>query len=222
MCRCGLVRFDFKKLPCQARNSSPSGAAFIVVARNSSPSGLKKAQFRRFWSCWASFFAEEPLEGLCWARFFAPTDIAPGLVGGVLPLCLQWWGGLHYTKASHSVSPASRVSVLAISPFAGGLRLGYMGSDTVHPRTCPGINLKFQAGQVMFRVWFLLPAMFRMQLCLTDLFRSLCGHPMALLVLRGVNVVLATSGYGLKIMSTFVLNTLTVTLKKNVSLKEKL
>lgn len=45
---------------------------------------------------------------------------------------------------------------------------------------------------------------------------------MALLVLRGVNVVLATSGYGSKIMSTFVLNTLTVTLKKNVSLKENL
>ena len=56
----------------------------------------------------------------CWASFVAPTGIATVLVGGVCPPRLQWWGDLHYTKPPHSVSPAFRVSVLVISPFAGG------------------------------------------------------------------------------------------------------
>jgi len=31
------------------------------------------AQKRRFVACWASFFAEMPVEGLCRAKFFAET-----------------------------------------------------------------------------------------------------------------------------------------------------
>ena len=37
------------------------------------------AQIRRFYACWANFFAEEPREGPCWANFFAPTGAAAGL-----------------------------------------------------------------------------------------------------------------------------------------------
>ena len=48
-----------------------------VRARNSSPSTLKTPQFRRFCACWASFFAEAPLEGPCWASFFARPAAAP-------------------------------------------------------------------------------------------------------------------------------------------------
>ena len=40
-------------------------------ARKSSPCALTMAQNWRFLACWASFFAEEPLEGPCWASFFA-------------------------------------------------------------------------------------------------------------------------------------------------------
>ena len=62
-------------------------------ARKSSPCALKLAQIRRFFACWANFFAEEPpegpcranffaempLEGRCWANFFAPTGATAGL-----------------------------------------------------------------------------------------------------------------------------------------------
>ena len=48
-------------------------------ARKSSPCALTMAQNWRFLACWASFFAEEPLEGRCWASFFAPTDPVPVL-----------------------------------------------------------------------------------------------------------------------------------------------
>ena len=40
-------------------------------ARKSSPSVRKMAQNRRFYACWASFFAETRLEGRCWASSFA-------------------------------------------------------------------------------------------------------------------------------------------------------
>ena len=49
----------------------------IAKAQKSSPCALKTPQLRRICACWASFFAEEPLEGPCWARFFAPTGAAP-------------------------------------------------------------------------------------------------------------------------------------------------
>ena len=50
-----------------------------MKARKSSPRALKLAQIRRFYACWANFFAEEPPEGRCWANFFAPTGTAAGL-----------------------------------------------------------------------------------------------------------------------------------------------
>ena len=42
-------------------------------ARNYSPCALKTPQNRRFFACWANYFAEEPLEGLCWESLFAPN-----------------------------------------------------------------------------------------------------------------------------------------------------
>ena len=50
-----------------------------VRARKSSPCTLKTPQNRRFFACWASFFAEMQLEGPCWASFFAPIGPAPFL-----------------------------------------------------------------------------------------------------------------------------------------------
>ena len=46
-------------------------------ARKSSPCTLETPQNRRFYACWANFFAEVPVEGLCWASFFAPIGPAP-------------------------------------------------------------------------------------------------------------------------------------------------
>ena len=47
----------------------------IAKARKSSPCALKTPQIWRFCACWASFFAEEPLEGLCWASFVAEKPL---------------------------------------------------------------------------------------------------------------------------------------------------
>ena len=44
-------------------------------ARKSSPCTLKTPQNRRFYACWANFFAEEPLEGPYWVNFFAETRL---------------------------------------------------------------------------------------------------------------------------------------------------
>ena len=54
-----------------------------VRARKSSPCTLKTPQNRRFFACWANFFAEEPLEGLCWESFSRQSALSPGLVGDV-------------------------------------------------------------------------------------------------------------------------------------------
>ena len=75
-------------------------------ARKSSPCALTMAQNWRFLACWASFFAEEPLEGLCranffaemwmegpcWASFFAQSALRPGLVGDVAHEAGCRWG----------------------------------------------------------------------------------------------------------------------------------
>ena len=61
------------------RHSCPCAKKFarrlcvIAKVRKSSPSALKMAQIQRFYTCWASFFAEMPVEGRRWASFFAPT-----------------------------------------------------------------------------------------------------------------------------------------------------
>ena len=61
-------------------------------ARKSSPCALKTPQNRRFYVCWASFFAEEPLEGPCWASFFAP--IGPASILDAMRCTSGWlrWG----------------------------------------------------------------------------------------------------------------------------------
>ena len=61
------------------------------------------------------FFAEGPVEEPCWASFVAPTGIAPGLVGSA-PSLPAMVGVLHYTKPSHSVSPACRTLMSCNSP----------------------------------------------------------------------------------------------------------
>ena len=48
-------------------------------ARKSSPCSITTPQIRRFCACWASFFAEMPLEGPRWANFVAPIGPAPVL-----------------------------------------------------------------------------------------------------------------------------------------------
>ena len=47
----------------------------IVEARKSSPCTLKTPQNRRFYACWANYFAETRLERLCWASFFAEMPL---------------------------------------------------------------------------------------------------------------------------------------------------
>ena len=47
----------------------------IVEARKSSPCTLKTPQNRRFYACWANYFAETRLERLCWANYFAETRL---------------------------------------------------------------------------------------------------------------------------------------------------
>ena len=70
-------------------------------ARKSSPCALTMAQNWRFLACWASFFAEEPLEGRCWASFFRANRPCAGLGcsavhfrlaadGGFAPLGARW------------------------------------------------------------------------------------------------------------------------------------
>ena len=60
-----------------ARKSSPCGAASSRKRERVRPARLKHPKFGVFAPCWASFFAERPLEAPCRARFFAPTGAAP-------------------------------------------------------------------------------------------------------------------------------------------------
>ena len=52
------------------------------ASAKSSPSARKMAPNPRFLACWASFFAEMPLEGVCWASFFAEMPMV-GVCWGV-------------------------------------------------------------------------------------------------------------------------------------------
>ena len=96
------------------RHSCPCAKKFarrlcvIAKVRKSSPSALKMAQIQRFYTCWASFFAEMPVEGRRWASFFAPT----GAVARSCRRCGALQGGfdgvLRHAKPSNGVSPACR------------------------------------------------------------------------------------------------------------------
>jgi len=77
-----LVREKLRPARPDVRASAKKFALLGLMcarARKSSPCALTMAQNWRFLACWASFFAEEPLEGRCWASFFAPTDPVPVL-----------------------------------------------------------------------------------------------------------------------------------------------
>ena len=95
-----LVREKVRPAVLSHRESAKKFAlrcCLIVKARNSSPCTLKTPQNRRFYACWANYFAEEPREGPCWASFFAEmrlearcwasfsrqSVLRPGLVGDV-------------------------------------------------------------------------------------------------------------------------------------------
>ena len=92
-----------------------------MKARKSSPRALKLAQIRRFYACWANFFAEEPPEGRCWANFFAPTGTAAGLS---VPLAFSRpvaGGGFALHEALlRRVAGVSNPRVVQFPPFGGG------------------------------------------------------------------------------------------------------
>ena len=87
-CR-GVIGFKVGTWPCPVREKvrpawpgvGVSAKKFALLglvwvrARKSSPGARKMAQNRRFVACWASFFAEMPLEGVCWANFFAEMPL---------------------------------------------------------------------------------------------------------------------------------------------------
>ena len=90
-----------------------------LPARKSSPCALKLSQIRRFCACWASFFAEMPVEGRCWRVFSRQPVLCPGLVVDAAHFGLAAVGVLHYTKPSCGVSPACRAPVSCNSPAWG-------------------------------------------------------------------------------------------------------
>ena len=56
----------------RARKSSPCGGVSSCSREKVRPAHSKHPKFGVFAPCWASFFAEMPLEGPRWASFFAP------------------------------------------------------------------------------------------------------------------------------------------------------
>ena len=79
------------------------------------------AQIRRFYACWANFFAEEPPEGPCRANFFAPTGTAAGLS---VPLAFSRpvaGGGFALHEALlRRVAGVSNPRVVQFPPTGGG------------------------------------------------------------------------------------------------------
>ena len=92
----------------------------IAKARKSSPSALKTPKIRRLCACWASFFAERPVEAPCWANFVAPTGAVPRSCwrGGALQVAA--WG--FCAMRSPLAARRRRVGGLdgAIPPVGGG------------------------------------------------------------------------------------------------------
>ena len=106
-----------------------------MKARKNSPCALKLAQIRRFYACWANFFAEEPpegpcrasffaempLEGRCWANFFAPTGPAPRTCRRCGALRAGYDGGFALHEAfSRRVAGVSDPRVVQFPPTGGG------------------------------------------------------------------------------------------------------
>ena len=92
------------------RHSCPCAKKFarrlcvIAKVRKSSPSALKMAQIRRFCACWASIFAEMPVEGRRWASFFAPTGAVARSCRRCGALQAAAMGVLRHAKPSCGVS----------------------------------------------------------------------------------------------------------------------
>ena len=89
---------------------------FSVKARKSSPCALKLGRNWRFMARWASFFAEELLEGPCRASFFA--SIGPAPVLDAMRCTSGWWRWRFCTTRSLLAACRRRVggSCSAIPP----------------------------------------------------------------------------------------------------------
>ena len=78
------------------------------------------AQNWRFLACWASFFAEELLEGPCWASYFAQLALRPGLVGDVAHEAGGGGGFALHEALWRCVVGVSEPHVVQIPPIGGG------------------------------------------------------------------------------------------------------
>ena len=111
-----------------------------MKARKNSPCALKLAQIRRFYACWANFFAEEPPEGRCWANFFAPTGTAAGLS---VPLAFSRpvaGGGFALHEALlRRVAGVSDPRVVQFPPTGGGAD-AVCGAGAPKPQTTSAKN----------------------------------------------------------------------------------
>ena len=63
-----------------------------LVREKVRPARSKHPKIGVFCACWASFFAEVPVEGLCWASFFALIGPAPRSCRRRGARGRQWWG----------------------------------------------------------------------------------------------------------------------------------
>ena len=90
--RCGCEREKVLPASLVDRESAKKFAlcrCFSANARKSSPCALKLGRNWRFMARWASFFAEELLEGPCRANFVAPIGPAPVL--DAMRCTSGWW-----------------------------------------------------------------------------------------------------------------------------------
>ena len=79
------------------------------------------AQIRRFYACWANFFAEMPLEGRCWASFFVPTGAEPSTWRRRGALQVGGGGGFALHEAfSRRVAGVSNPRVVQFPPTGDG------------------------------------------------------------------------------------------------------
>ena len=111
----GVIGFKVGTWLCPVREKvRPARPDLCVSAKKFAPHA-QNGRKTLFSGALGEFFAEGPVEEPCWASFVAPTGIAPGLVGSA-PSLPAMVGVLHYTKPSHSVSPACRTLMSCNSP----------------------------------------------------------------------------------------------------------
>ena len=71
----GVGGFNVAMLLRLVREKFALRGLMVGVSAKSSPCTLETPQNRRFYACWANFFAEMPLEGLCWVNFFVEVPV---------------------------------------------------------------------------------------------------------------------------------------------------